>query len=567
VRRRLDAPLIRRHPGKEGRDDEHGADGHEDDDDKRAHEGPATVGDRFSTMTSDEFVAALDQRAGPVKNKVRDLPSSELPRDLQGLIAYLQSKVTRLEATLANPKHTPAQVAALRIGISGAARSWHDDSGKKLPAPAGGTSPRAAFFADWRARMAAEGREVPAKQAGKAGVERSEIPYREITCVGWAEAAQNGRLIYDPVDDLFYLTCQHYRDAAYFRVLAPPRAAAASATAEPATAEVSPFEVELLLQEAWATVAAEVDEEIWGRLGGGSEAAMATAAPTAEKGRGSKSKRRAPGGKGSASAAVATAKEEPSDDEEAPPARERPLEAMDDDTARCATELFQLRAQYAAAVATAKDMERRAASGASGGKRSEAFAPLPWRGGAFVVGSINGYIGYQHRGAVQLPGYDRGTTVGDLGGRFQGILDAGACTADEGTALMLAGLVAETVRHPPAALEALFVVIQRPVFEKSRTAYGNALPMSAGSTLGAGIIEVTRKEAGLTRDAIVRAVSLTSSAEPGQINDAITKLVSTTGSGALPALTGYLRSLLVGYEDAFPVLERATADAGAARNY
>ena len=305
---------------------------------------------------------------------------------------------------------------------------------------------------------------------------------REYTAVGWQTAHQDGRLIYDALDDIFYLSVKHYTDDMYFRILAP-RARTAAAT-------VTLWDFDFLLFQAWEALAAEL-------------ARMAAAPPPEEK--------------------QATSK--------GPPKIESA--ALSEDTQRYMTELSRVRTLYATAYGEAvaalqaaeakrkKDAEiaARLAKHTQGKKKkaakeeteetpaapAEEFATFTWQRMKFFVGSTAGYIGYSSGKGIICPAYKTGTTIGELGEVFRNCADGSPPGDMESIALALAALAAEPTRHPTAALEALFAVIRRSPFEASRQAFGAALPMAAGGTIATGgvPVQVLLQEAALGREIIV----------------------------------------------------------------
>lgn len=470
-------PVVQRHPGKEKLKGSHKASDHVSPEDQREHEKLAQ--DRFSKMTSEELLLHLGGTEALV-----DVPLEDLPPELQAWIRSIRKYLTDLEQALATSKGGTDRgniEKTFRDRLKEGARSWHDDEHGKIPPPkAEGLSDRAGFFQRWRQDDAFLGKDVPAKQAKKE-FSGQKYPYREYTATGWRQADQIGRLIYDPIDDQFYLTLSHYNEERYFRIVCPPRPAV-GAPQGPSAAVVSEAEIDTWLYQAWSGLSGEL-----AKLG--------------------------LGGKGAAAV---------------PPSK---------DALRCLMELHRLRGLYVAAYegargeVAAKQAKKKKAEtikakleekvnpkggkGSKGSQKSkqeakateekpgEEISSFIWLGATFYVSSVAGYVGYHDGKKYQWPRYD-GTKIGAVAALFRQCVDRGWVIADEATSLMLAALVVETVRHPVASVEALFSVIERSPFPSDMQAFGTALPMSAGGTFSTGSVAsgVIKQETALSRQVL-----------------------------------------------------------------
>jgi len=464
---------LRRHPGTEALTAAHDASAHTSPKDTADHDREQQTS--FDHMSSDQFVEALT----PVSvdgDKVRTIPLAALPPKLQAQVRMIQSIVTEIETELAKDEPEPGALDRLAARVKTGARSWHENDNKKVPIPTGPIVEDSAGEFFEQMRMASGGK-VPTKQAKK-GVTGKRYPFREYTAVGWKEAAQSGRLIFDPIGDVFYLTCKHYLDDKYFAIVAPrPRVGAPGR-------RTTEWDFDLLVYQAWEELAADLQ-----LLAQHKAAPKKNAAPTGID--------------------VAT---------------------ISDDASACVTELYLLREMYGTALLDARrqvsekvaaidqylelkakmEARRQKFAGKTDKlapyeivdgkvKIAEQFGKFTWCGGDFYVGSIDGYIGYLHKGSVVAPAYD-GSTIGALGSLFRSCVATRTIDGtEEAACLMLASLVAEASRHPAATLEALFAVLKDSPFASKNKAFGTSLPMAAGGTIATGgiAIEVMLQEARL----------------------------------------------------------------------
>jgi hypothetical protein len=405
------------------------------------------------------------------------VPIGRLPPALQALVRHVQRMVTDLENALGSEEKEGEKAAAqtrerFRARIATGARSWHDDLLGKVPEVDAPPSARADFFLDWRNEAAAEGKDVIGKQKknrAARNVKGGARPLREYTATGWKEGNQ-GRLIYDPIADILYLSPAHYEgDKFYYRIISPRASGGSNENAVTLTRWDKLF----LAYQAWEELAADLQR-------------LATDEPT-----------------------------------DLPPLRA--------DVDKYVRKLHAMRMAYQQAFAAArkqlKDKERAQDEQIAREEKfkkknpslkvserktfGEQFAPFPCFGAPFVVGSTNGYIGFDvprlKDKSPLCPEYDESTSIGEVAKLFQSCIDGKPIGADEesmkAAAKMLAALLAETSRHPPAALEALFGVLPTehgaPAFKTSTRAYGYVFPMAAGGTIGTGGIaqEVLFQEA------------------------------------------------------------------------
>lgn len=492
---RVSARTVRRHPGGDKLAGQHLASAHSTPAEQAAHDRESQT--NFDSMTSEQLVAALQPSVTKETKQLRYVDLAVLPPALQAQVRMIQSIVTEVETELAKEEPREAVLQRLTARFRTGARSWHENDKGKIPPPARTfeNNSRAQFFEEMR--QGSKGK-VPSKQAKK-GFDGKRLPYREFTAAGWQQAEQSGRLIYDPVDDVFYLTCKHYDDDKYFCINAPRSAPTSEASTSHRTTD---WDFDLLVYQAWEELAADLH-------------------------------------------AVAAHAEDPT--KNAAPAL--PTAAMTEDALKCVRELYRLRQLYAAALATARataDRERKRIQahlanvkkfarkgagyqgstanllpyelGADGSiKIAEQFAPLPWCGTTFYVGSVDGYIGYpvngypKSGGKVTCPAYKIDTKVGQVGQFFRQCIEDGSVAGQEEMgALTLAGLVAEATRHPAATLEALFTVIQNSPFAASKPAWAananKALPMATGGTIATGgiAVEVMQQEGRLGREVVIK---------------------------------------------------------------
>ncbi len=467
--------LVARHAGPENLKDAHDASAHADEKDQREHDKQSQQSfDRLSTAGMEDELRKLAAKG----TGCYEIGLGRLPPALQALIRQIQQTIADVETAVGKEG---ADLRALRDRMKTGARSWHDDDKGKIPASkTKAASPLSQFFSTWRNEDIESGRDTTHKQEKK-GFAGAKRPLREYTAVGWQTAHQDGRLIYDAMDDEFYLSVKHYTDDMYFRILAPR-------SRKPATT-VTLWDFDFLLFQAWESLAADL-------------ARMAAAAAAEEE--------------------LVTPKGSKID-----------FGALSEDTQGYMTELSRVRALYATAygeavtaleaaeakrkkdAATAARLAKNAQQGRKkkGAKEeeeqpaqpAEEFATFTWQRMMFFVGSTAGYIGYRSAKGIICPAYKTGTTVGELAEVFRNCADGKPPADMESIALALAALAAEPTRHPTAALEALFVVIRRSPFEASRQAFGAALPMAAGGTIATGgvPVQVLLQEAALGREIIV----------------------------------------------------------------
>lgn len=492
--------IIRRHKGRNDPKPlptDHGAMDHVDLDDQRMH-----AQREFDEMSTADFKSYLEtggssatpettatketpesrrtpkkeRRKEPAGAKVIAVPIGRLPPALQALVRHVQQMITDLETCLGADKGDEDEAARtrerFRARIATGARSWHDDLLGKVPVVDSPPSTRADFFVAWRNEAAAEGKDVIGKQKKNRAAHDSKggtRPLREYTATGWKEGNQ-GRLIYDPIPDILYLSPAHYEgDDFYYRIISPRPSAGTMESA----ATLTRWDKMYLAYQAWEELAVDLQ-----RL----------------------------------------ASDESTD-----------LPPLHSDAHHYVRELHTMRMRYQQAFAAAreqlKDKERQQDSKIAREEKlnkknpktkvtereefGEQFSPFPCFGAPFVVGSTNGYIGFEvprlKDKSPLCPEYDARTTIGDVARLFQRCMGGEPIQPDEesmkAAAKMLAALLAETSRHPPAALEALFAVLPvrhgAPSFKSSTRAYGGAFPMAAGGTIGAGGIaqEVLFKEA------------------------------------------------------------------------
>ena len=465
--------LVARHAGPENLTEAHEASAHAEEKDRREHDKQAQQS--FDRLSTDGMEAELRKHAAK-STGCYEIGLGRLPPALQALIRQIQQTITDVETAIGKED---VDLKALRDRMKTGARSWHDDDQGKIPVSKTKASPVSQFFSSWRSEDAEGGRDTTHKQEKK-GFTGAKRPLREYTAVGWMTASQDGRLIYDALDDVIYLSVRHYTDDMYFRILAP-RARTAAKT-------VTLWDFDFLLFQAWEGLAADL-------------AGMAAAAAAEE--------------------------------EQAPRKGSKiQFDALSEDTQQYRAELARVRALYAAAYGAAvtarADAETtrkkeaaiaaRLAKHTQGKKKkpakeekeetaaepAEEFATFTWQQMTFFVGSTAGYIGYKSSKRIICPPYKASTTIGELGELFRNCVD-GKPGNLENVALALAALAAEPARHPTAALEALFAVIRRSPFESSRKAFGVALPMATGGTIATGgvPVQVLLQEAALGREIIV----------------------------------------------------------------
>ncbi|WP_161632165.1 eCIS core domain-containing protein [Nakamurella lactea] len=475
--------------GKTGKEGESGKDGGTNKDGEKAEGSTSTVESKpVPEMTSVEYERHLATGSTLSQDGVYLVDLSRLPSGMQAFIGRVQGLLTELEATLATDRTLPTE-QRLRDKIKTGARSWHQDSGGKVPdtSAVAGDNLRVPFFERF---LANADKPLPNKQAKK-NVKGIDRPLREYTAMGWKEAEQNGRLIYDPIGDVFYLTCRHYLDEHFFRIIAPRPGVPVLGGTVPA---MNVDELTLLLFKAWEDIAAELAD-----MNEMLDASVQPADPTGAK----------------LAAAQATQSK------------------LGADARSCVRELFLARAAYRDAVARAKArradlLVKKAAADKLAVKMAAKLHKEPkladevpervweefrWHGGIFVVDTLDQYIGYYDRtGAERTDPYPADTTIGQLAGLFRTCIASDDVVADAGTAIMLAGLVAEPNRHPTAALEALFAVTQFSPFRSSTSAFkGSALPMTTGGTIGSGGVptEVMYHEAGTALAVVTKLIGTT----------------------------------------------------------
>ncbi len=540
----------------------------------------------FEQLTAGEMTARLAGDAKP--GSVVTIPLSALPPSMQAFIRRVQSLLG--EVDVINLDDLPA-VVRLRNKIKTGARSWHQDGKGRIPSSGGAKvleSNRARFFIDF---LRSADKPLPTKQMKK-GLDGIDRPLREYTAMGWKEAEQSGRLIYDPLADIFYLTCQHYKENDVYFLIDAPRAAIAmssSVTHQP----VSPEDFELLMFRAWEEVAAELQamNDVMDRARK-KKAEEAQRAPESAKDqktpppKGQKASpttaQKVPQGRGQKGPTAKDTKAEPSAEEIAIEKEREAAKAtwlkLGADAQTCVVQLDLVRRAYVVARDQAKaaaahklEAQRKAAElqekmakfnqpkkggdkkvaekkgaekkgvekKASGGRKDTAkgsqgslpgadvegtfssgdreWARFTWLDGTFLVDNVDAYIGYFNQGKPQVDPYPEGATIGDLAELFRRCLKSTSVTADKTSAIMLAGLVAEPIRHPTATLEALFAVTQFSPFPSSEQAYkGTALPMTTGGTIGSGgvpteVMYAEGKSAKATIDKVLEG-----SANPGQ---------------------------------------------------
>ena len=490
---------VYRHPGKDALKDGHKASDHQDEPDQREH-ARLEQGD-FDKDDSKAFFTKMEKLAPSM-----EIDLDKLPGKLQALIRQIQSQITALEIAFFTPLNQGEMQAdrdkALQGRIATGARSWHDDTNGLVPAPKNDatSSPRAAFFANWRKGDKSTGKDVPTKQEknlAKLGSTGGKYPFREYTAVGWLEGHQNGRLIYDPFDDVFYLSLFHYKDKAYFRINAPRDGGGGAAAAS-----MSEWDLDLVLYQAYQEVSAEV-------------AAAAARKAEVKEGKGKPEKSRPD----ALLAAMA-------------PDVQRYLGVLHDLRTSYATRYDDARAEVERIWAASQADKRRAeltakAQTQSKGSRGKKESPeeaearekqekeekkkikvdLPFMAfnHEFWVNSEKGFIGFKRAGKLTLPNYKDATTIGDIAILFRQCVEADAIGDEENTALMLAALLAEPSRHPVAALEALLAVIQSSPLPGGEKAFGHMLPMAAGGTIGTGgiALDVMLREARIGTEVIM----------------------------------------------------------------
>lgn len=527
---------VMRHKGSDKKEDEpHTASEHASVEDQREHDREAQKG--FDDLDSKGCFKLLTQFATKESAKIMTIPLEALPPALQALVRHIQSTITELEVALAEGALEDDEEGEgeerLRDHIRAGARSWHDDSPDMLPAvdPKKTRSKRGDFFTRWRAEDAAGGRDTTNKQEknlAKTGGKSSLLPHREYTAVGWKEADQLGRLIYDPIEDQFYLSITHYQDVYYFRIVAPrPKAADPEA---PLAARANRWDIEFLIYRAWERLAEELAE-----LGGAEE-------------------------------------EEAEAEEEAPSltAENAP------DALACVTELVALRRLYqkahAECTASFERLLRQWEKDVSVAEKMRALhkpppkepgakpkpldvnAPFQWCGMNLCVNADNGYIGYTQGKAVMLPGYSTSAKLRDVAMSFRNCVAANALVGPiDDVVQALAALVAEPSRHPPALMEAVFALLEvSPIADRKAFGKGNSgLPMAAGGTDATGGVptRVLRQESALGLEVIIRMLTTHAGLSRQQIADLLIEVAETKGAAAaLEWVEGILRAALMGEE-------------------